>query len=129
MGQIKIYGLRDNLRKNKKLISKAIHLALVKALKYPEDKKFHRFISLDKEDFIFPDDRSENYLIVEIIMFTGRTIEAKRKLINLIFKNITDLVKISMNDIEITIIESPPCNWGIRGKNAEDLILNYKVNV
>ncbi|MBP6190480.1 MAG: tautomerase family protein, partial [Acinetobacter sp.] len=36
---------------------------------------------------------------------------------------------ISAQDVEITIFETPKSNWGIRGKNADELNLNYKVNI
>jgi hypothetical protein len=31
--------------------------------------------------------------------------------------------------LEITITETPRVNWGIRGQNAADLTLNYRVEV
>jgi hypothetical protein len=36
---------------------------------------------------------------------------------------------ISPHSLEITITETPKVNWGIRGKNAADLTLNYRVEV
>lgn len=30
-------------------------------------------------------------------------------------------------DVEITIIESPACNWGFRGVTGDEAKLNYKV--
>ena len=40
-----------------------------------------------------------------------------------------DYKKIDLNDVEITIFETPKENWGIRVENADELQLNYKVNV
>lgn len=62
-------------------------------------------------------------------MFEGRTKEAKKALINTLFQNINDLCGIDFNDIEITIFETPKENWGIRGKNADELQLNYQINI
>ncbi|MFM6905208.1 MAG: tautomerase family protein, partial [Acinetobacter tjernbergiae] len=81
------------------------------------------------EDFIYPNDRSEHYLIIEISMFEGRTITAKKHFIQTIFSNIQQQCGISPQDIEITIFETPKSNWGIRGQNADELQLNYQVNV
>ncbi|MCG2927153.1 tautomerase family protein, partial [Escherichia coli] len=53
----------------------------------------------------------------------------KKQLINKIFKNIESESGISPQDIEITIFETPQENWGIRGKTADELKLNYQVNV
>lgn len=129
MAQIKIYGLRANLNDNRSAISAAIHGAVMSALAYPPEKKFHRFISLETGEFIYPDDRSEQYLIIEISMFVGRSTEAKKALIRAIYANIAEQVGIAAQDIEITLFETPKENWGIRGMPADELMLGYKVEV
>lgn len=90
----------------------------------PEDKRFHRFLLLDADDFICPQ-RSERYLIIEIICFSGRSDAAKKALI----REIYDRSGYDPQDVEITIIEMPPQNWGIRGVPADELALPYKVEV
>ena len=129
MAQVKIFGLRSSLEQNKTKISDAIHEAVMSALKYPPEKKFHRFFPMEADDFLYPSDRSENYTIIEISMFEGRSIEAKKNLTKQIFENIGSLVSISNEDIEITIFETPKENWGIRGMPGDELALSYKVDV
>lgn len=129
MSQIKIYALHQTIQQFRIQLSDAIHQALVTSLDYPVEKKFQRFIALAPEDFIYPNDRSEQYLIIEISMFEGRSTETKKRLVQAIFANIQQQCGISAQDIEITIFETPKCNWGIRGKNADELGLNYQVNV
>ncbi|ENX16100.1 hypothetical protein F895_01689 [Acinetobacter sp. CIP 64.2] len=129
MSHIKIYALQSTIEQFRPQLSHAIHQALVESLNYPMEKKFQRFIALAKENFIYPSDRSQYYLIIEISMFEGRSIEAKKSLIQSIFSNIEQQCGISPQDIEITIFETPKCNWGIRGQNADELQLNYQVNV
>ncbi len=129
MSQIKIYALHATIELHRDHLSKAIHQALVTTLKYPEEKKFQRFIALEQENFIYPTDRSSSYLIIEISMFEGRTKETKKALIQTLFQNIKDLCGIHLTDIEITIFETPKENWGIRGQNADELQLNYRVEV
>jgi len=129
MAQVKIFGLRSSLELNKTKISDAIHEAVMSALSYPPEKKFHRFFPMEADDFLYPDDRSENYTIIEISMFEGRSIEAKKNLTKLIFENIGSLAGISNEDIEITIFETPKENWGIRGMPGDELALSYKVDV
>jgi len=99
------------------------------ALEYPPEKKFHRFITLEPSEFIYPSDRSEKYMIVEISMFEGRSIEAKKALIKGIYSNINKHAGITPQDIEITIFETPKENWGIRGLPGDELALDYKVEV
>jgi phenylpyruvate tautomerase PptA (4-oxalocrotonate tautomerase family) len=129
MVQVKIYGLKMPLMVHADLLSAAVHNAVVEALVYSPEKKFHRLIGLEKSEFIYPSDRSENYTIIEISMFEGRSIETKKSLIRLIFANIEREVGIKPQDIEITIFETPKQNWGIRGLCGDELALGYKVDV
>jgi phenylpyruvate tautomerase PptA (4-oxalocrotonate tautomerase family) len=129
MAQVKIFGLRRSLQNSRAAISQAIHLSVMEALEYPAEKKFHRFIALDEEDFIYPQDRSERYIIIEISIFEGRSIEAKKMLIRLLYERIPQLSGIFAQDIEITIFETPRHSWGIRGMPGDEVRLNYKVEV
>ena len=129
MSQIKIYGLKDSLKDHQAKLSDAIHKAVVEALAYPVNKKFHRFIGLDQSDFIFPADRSSSYTIIEISMLEGRSVETKKTLIQSLFQYIEQDTGIAPQDIEITIFESPKHNWGIRGQCGDELMLGYKVGV
>lgn len=129
MAQIKIYARRALLAECQALISQAVHSALVSALQYPEDKKFQRFFPMDEGDFIHPADRSERYTIIEVSMFEGRSVGAKRALIQALIDQLKAHAGIDAQDIEITLFETPKVNWGIRGMNGEDLSLGYKVDV
>jgi phenylpyruvate tautomerase PptA (4-oxalocrotonate tautomerase family) len=129
MAQIKIYARRALLAECQALISQAVHSALVSALQYPEDKKFQRFFPMDEGDFIHPSDRSERYTIIEVSMFEGRSLGAKRALIQALIDQLKAHAGIDAQDIEITLFETPKVNWGIRGMNGEDLSLGYKVDV
>ena len=129
MSQIKIYGLKDPLKSHQTKLSDAIHRAVVEALAYPIDKRFHRFIGLDLSEFIFPADRSSHYTIIEISMFEGRSVETKKTLIKLLFQYIEQEVGIAPQDVEITIFETPKHHWGIRGQCGDELVLGYKVGV
>ena len=99
------------------------------ALEYPPEKKFQRFIALDAEDFVYPEDRGVDYTIIEISMFEGRSDAAKRALIAELFTRVEARTGISPQSVEITITETPKVNWGIRAQNAEDLALGYRVEV
>jgi phenylpyruvate tautomerase PptA (4-oxalocrotonate tautomerase family) len=129
VAQIRIYGLKSNFDERKESISDAIHDAIMVALQYPPEKRFHRFIALDREEFIYPKDRTEKYIIIEISMFAGRSLETKKKLIRELYAQIQKKVEISAQDIEITIFETPKENWGIRGMPGDELKLGYKVEV
>jgi len=129
VGQIKIFGTRERLNPIKEALSDIIHSCMVEVLEFPSNKKFHRFFPMEKEDFYFPDERTEAYTIIEISMFEGRTAETKKQLINFLFERIARQLSISILDIEITIFETPKHNWGIRGLPGDELALSYRVNV
>ncbi|MBW4621035.1 MAG: tautomerase family protein [Cyanosarcina radialis HA8281-LM2] len=128
MSQVKIYGLRVHLDPIKQQLSDIIHSCVVEALQYPADKRAHRFFPLDVTDFFYPSGRTEKYTIVEFSMFEGRSIEAKKHLIRLLFDRVPT-VGILPSDLEITIFETPKHNWGFRGLPGDEHQLNYKVEV
>ena len=126
MVQIKIYALRTVLEAHRNTVSDAIHEAITEALAYPREKRFHRFFALDPEHFIHP--RGVRYLILEISMFEGRSMEAKKRLIHALYTNLESLGFLRQ-DVEITIFETPKHNWGIRGLPGDELALEYTVEV
>lgn len=129
MAQIKIYGVKEHLNPIKAHLSDVIHACVVEALQFPPDKRAHRFFPLEREDFYYPDGRTDNYIIIEIMMMEGRTVETKKKLIRLLFDHIHTELSISLTDIEIAIQEMPKSNWGFRGKTGDEAEINYKVEV
>ena len=131
MSQIKIYGIRSQLDPIKHQLSDLIHSCIVDALQYPQHKRAHRFFPLDPGDFYYPPDlgRTDCYTIIEISMFEGRSIEAKKQLMRLLFDRLDKQLGISAQNLEITIFETPKHNWGFRGLPGDEHNLDYKVNV
>jgi 5-carboxymethyl-2-hydroxymuconate isomerase len=129
MSQVKIYGLREQLKPIRHRLSDTIHSCVVEAFLFPADKRAHRFFHLDAEDFFAPSGRTERYTIIEFSTIEGRSIETKKKLINLLFQRIEAEIGILPNDIEITITETPAYNWGFRGKPGDEHTLDYKIDV
>lgn len=126
---IKIYGLKENLNPIKEELSNIINQCMVDALSFPENKRAHRFIPLEKENFFYPEGRTDSYTVIEISLIEGRSVEARKKLIHLLFDRIEAELGIASIDVEITIIESPSCNWGFRGHTGDEADLNYKIKV
>jgi phenylpyruvate tautomerase PptA (4-oxalocrotonate tautomerase family) len=129
MSQVKVFGLRSHLHAIIPQVSDVIHSCVVDALQYPSDKRIHRFFQLDATEFYYPPERSERYTIVEFSMFEGRSVEAKKQLIRPLFERFNEQLGISSVDLEITIFETPKCNWGFRGLPGDEHQLNYKVEV
>ena len=129
MAQIKVYGTRDHLSAVRGALSDIVHAANRELLGLPEEKRFHRFIALDPEDFVHPPDRGPAYTIIEISMFEGRDPATKKALLKRLMADVSEGLGIAVADIEITVFETPRANWGIRGKTGDELELSYEVEV
>ncbi|MBD5787984.1 tautomerase family protein [Cellulosimicrobium terreum] len=127
MAQVKIYGLRRVWGERREQVSDALHAALVGAWQLPPDKRFHRFLLLEDGDLVTP--RSDAYLVVEVVCFTGRTREAKRALVAAMYDDVAPALGLSADDLELVILESPRESWGIRGVSGDELELTYRVDV
>ncbi len=129
MAQVKIYGLKSNLSQIKSQLSNVVHQTIVDSLSFPKDKRYHRFFLMEKDEMLFPNDKSEQYTIIEIMMMEGRKAETKKSLIKSLFQNIHQELQFDTNDLEICIIESPASNWGFRGMSGDEIKLNYEVEL
>lgn len=129
MGQVKVYGHQAYLNPIKRQLSDVIHSCVVDALKYPTDKRAHRFFPLAADDFFYPVGRTDAYTIIEITMIEGRSVDAKKRLVRLLFERIETQLGITQTDIEICITEAPAYNWGFRGMHGDEVELNYRIDV
>lgn len=129
MAQVKVFGLRHRLDPIKVELSEVVHSCVMEAFDLPPEKRFHRFFPMDESDFYYPSDRTQAYTIIEISVFEGRSVAAKKHLIRLLIDRINIKFGISTRDLEITIFETPRHNWGIRGVPANELSLNYEIDV
>jgi len=121
MVQATVHTSTATLQAHRAALSDAIQDALVAALDYPREKRFQRFLGLAPEDFIHPPELGEQYTVVEISMFIGRTEEQKRALIREIQQRVEAGAGIPAASVEITVFETPRSSWGIRGMNDAEL--------
>ena len=121
MVQVKITGLASSLNPMKAELGKVIHDCLQLAIGTAENKRFQRFFPMAADNFYYPEDRSEQYTVIEIMMFEGRSIAVKKQLIRLMFESIQQQLGIDNNDLEIVVLEVPKHNWGVRGLPGDEL--------
>lgn len=127
---IVVYGIKEKLNPIKSKLSDVIHRCMQSELGMPEDKRAQRFIPLDKEDFYYPGGRSDAYIVIEINMMAGRKPETQKNLIKALFQLIEAELSIAPIDVEITIKEQQPYQWGFRGITGDEVNdLTYKVKV
>lgn len=127
---IVIYGLRHRLDPIKARLSAVIHGCMMDVFGLPEDKRAHRFIPMDAEDFYAPGGRSDAYTVIEINMMAGRSAETQKALIKRLFEDIEAELGIAPVDVEIILKEQPPHCWGFRGMTGDEARdLTYSVDV
>jgi hypothetical protein len=127
---IVIYGIKEELNPIKEKLSDVIHGCMQSVLGFPEDKRAHRFIPMDREDFYYPGGRTDAYTVIEINMMAGRQIETQKNLIKSLFQEIERQLFILPVDVEVIIKEQAPHQWGFRGMTGDEVNdLKYEVNV
>jgi phenylpyruvate tautomerase PptA (4-oxalocrotonate tautomerase family) len=113
----------------KKAIADAIHTALVEAFQIPDWDRNHRFFEFTEENFEIPENKMPAYTIIELAVYSGRSLDAKRKLYQGIIQKMSAL-GFQPTDIVIILQEPPLENWGIRGGfPASEVDIGFKINV
>jgi phenylpyruvate tautomerase PptA (4-oxalocrotonate tautomerase family) len=107
----------------------AAHAALVEALGIPDHDRMQRIVEHASEDFQLPPGRSDNFVLVEVTMFAGRSRQAKSRLYQVLVRNFGEL-GVAPADVFVVLQEPPMENWGIRGgRTASDVDLGFEVQV
>ncbi|HTX61134.1 MAG TPA: tautomerase family protein, partial [Methanobacterium sp.] len=98
---VKIEIVEGKTREYKQAILDCVHRALVKSLGIPDSDRFQRLYELSFNNFEYPPDRTVNVTIIEITMFKGRSLKAKRELYQTIVNMLGKNPGIDGNDIVI----------------------------
>ncbi|MBF0298412.1 MAG: tautomerase family protein [Oligoflexia bacterium] len=129
MPHVRIEMLKGKSSEYKKTITDNIHQALVEEFKTPENDRYFKIIEIEKENFDHGPRRSDDYLFIEILLFLGRSDDAKKKL----YKNINDRLNrnpgINSIDIIIFLNETKLRNWGFGEQAGDEVKLSFNVNV
>ncbi len=129
MPDVRIDVVRGWVGGQKAALLEAVHAAMVEAIKIPRDDRSLFLVEHAPECFAKPSTNSEKYMLVQITLFAGRSLEAKRALYKAIVARLGAL-GVPPLDVKITLIEVPLENWGIRGGHAAcDVDLGYAVRV
>jgi 4-oxalocrotonate tautomerase family enzyme len=114
-----------NLKKGKtevfkKQLMECIHRGLMESLGIEDWDDFQRINEYDECDFLKPSFKSDDFMIIELSLFPGRTKNQKKMAIEMITGNISNELSVDPSDVFITINEPPLENWGIGGKQKGD---------
>lgn len=107
----------------------AVRLSQCEALKVPEHDRQIRYIEHQPEHFAAPPGKTDDYTLVEICLFPGRTRAAKKALYRAIVTRF-EALGIPRDHVFIVLREEPLDNWGIRGGQiASEVELGFKLDV
>lgn len=127
---VKVEIIKGKSIEYKKALLDGIHSALVDAFRIPDYDRMQRLYELEREKFEIAPSKTEQFTLIEITAFPGRSLEAKKNLYDAIIKNLGHLPGINGNDITVVLNEPPLENWGIRGgRPANEVELEFDINV
>jgi len=116
MPLVRVEMIRGKSPEYKKLVLTNIHEGLMESFGIADWDRFQRIVEISPEDFEVPEGKTENFMIIELTVFPGRTKEQKRNAIEKITGKLHDMLGIAPTDIFIIINEPPLENWGMAGK-------------
>lgn len=116
MPLVRIEIVKGKSKEFKKTLLDSVHEGLVEAFGIEDWDRFQRIVEIDKDDFELPEGKTENFMIIEMTVFPGRTCEQKRDAIEKITGKISDRLSILPTDIFIIFNEPSLENWGTGGK-------------
>ena len=69
--------------------------------------RFQRIVEYEKDNFEIPSFKSDDFMIIEMTIFPGRTKEQKGKAIEMITDNLKNRLSIDPGDVFVIINEPP----------------------
>jgi phenylpyruvate tautomerase PptA (4-oxalocrotonate tautomerase family) len=107
----------------------AIHAATVEALRIPDEDRMQILTEHPAGAFEFPPRKGDRFTLIQVTMFAGRSLDAKRRLYQAVVGNLGRL-GVPPSDVLIVLHEVALENWGVRGGTpASDVDLGFEVDV
>lgn len=107
----------------------AVHRAVVQALRTPDDEPLARLIEHPTNSYLAPHSAGERFTRIEIVLFGGRALEAKRELYQAMVRNLRPF-GVPPEDVKVVLVETTSENVGFRGGQAAcDVDLGYALLV
>ena len=119
MPLVRVEIIKGKSAEYKKTLLDCIHEGLMESIGIADWDRFQRIIEIDRDDFETYPEKTDQFMIIEITMFQGRTKEQKKALIETVTKKIGERLGILSTDVFIVIQEPPNENWGMGGRQRE----------
>lgn len=108
-----------------KALMQAVHDALTASLGIEEDDRYQRLYELDVDCFERRSAKTDQFTLIELTLFPGRSKELKKAVISTITHTLGERLGIAPADVFIIMHEPPLDNWGVYGKQASELNFHY----
>ena len=119
MPLVEVKMLKGKSTEYKKTVLDCIHEGLVDSLGIEDWDRFQCITVYDREDFEIPDFKTDDFMIIELTLFPGRSKEHKAKAVEAVTGRLGSRLSIAPSDVFIVINEPPLENWGMGGKQKE----------
>ena len=119
MPLVRVDIIKGKSKEYKKTLLDCIHEGLAGAFGIDDDDRFQRITEIDTEDFERSPEKTDDFMIIELTIFPGRTTAQKASAISSITANISERLGVSPKDVFIVINEPPLENWGFAGKQKQ----------
>jgi phenylpyruvate tautomerase PptA (4-oxalocrotonate tautomerase family) len=116
-------------KEQEEAIIDAVHSALMEAIRTPEWDRTIRLLAHEPHRFATPPQKDERYTLVDVDLFSGRSLNAKKAFYRAVV-NVLGKLGIPADRIKVLLRESAAENWGVRGgQPASEVDLGFKVDV
>ena len=106
----------------------AVQAALIEAIRIPATDRTIRILEYPPHCFAPPPGSGPHYTIVEISMFSGRSLDAKRQLYKAMVQAFQPF-GVPATDLKIIIQDVPRENWSVGGVALSDVDIGFKIEV
>ncbi len=121
--------LKGRSPEEKRALMEAVQGAIASSLGLPPQDRNLRLSVHGPDEWLLPEGKSDNYVLVEIALFAGRTAETKGALYAAIVQALEGQ-GVDRGDVFIRLVDQPRENFGIRGGQRADLVqLGYQVTI
>ena len=129
MPHVRIDVIEGRTPAEKRALLDAVHQSLMEALKIPDWDNNQRLLEYPADAYDLPPECSHKRTYIECTQFTGRSLEAKKRLYQLLVDRL-EALGTPRRDVVIVLHEPVMENWGVHGgRPASEVDLGYSLNV
>ena len=125
---VRIEVIEGRTPAEKRALLDAVHESLLEALKVPDWDNNQRILEYRADEYDIPPSCTAKRTYIEITMFPGRSVDAKRKLYQLLVDRL-EALGTPRRDVIVVLNEPAMANFGIAGRPASEIDLGFDVNV